>query len=225
MSIFKNCYKPVFSSKKVVNFNLSHKNGLNLACFVLFSGFANLQEQWLERYENENFPSLIQKVWSEELSFPDGQKISLEKFYKQLHAYVRRKLRNFYSDQVKQQSSLEFFLSHFVLFRTMEFIQLNHLFILELLSTLSALLKQEVINYMTDMFQSKTRSHPDRPTRVPKRVFGKTLQKFNFLAICLHLLGEVARLCFDGLSFLFDTSQLAKKVPMETESSNSLGRL
>ena len=69
--------------------------------FVLFSGFANLQEQWLERYENENFPSLIQKVWSEELSFPDGQKISLEKFYKQLHAYVRRKLRNFYSDQVK----------------------------------------------------------------------------------------------------------------------------
>ena len=57
----------------------------------------------MERYENENFPSLIQKVWSEELSFPDGQKISLEKFYKQLHAYVRRKLRNFYSYQVKHK--------------------------------------------------------------------------------------------------------------------------
>jgi hypothetical protein len=40
-------------------------------------------------------------VWTEELSFGDGQKISLEKFYKQLHAFVRRKLRNFYADQVK----------------------------------------------------------------------------------------------------------------------------
>ena len=60
-----------------------------------------MQEQWLERYENEDFPSVIQKVWTEELSFAGGQQISLEKFYKQLHAFVRRKLRNFYADQVR----------------------------------------------------------------------------------------------------------------------------
>ena len=67
---------------------------------ALLSGFESLQDQWLERYENEDFPAVIQKVWTEEIEFATGQKISLEKFYKQFHAYVRRKLRDFYKDQV-----------------------------------------------------------------------------------------------------------------------------
>ena len=62
-------------------------------------GFDNLQQQWLERYETENFPALIYKVWTEPINIA-GKHISLEFFYKQFHAYVRGKLRNFYKDQV-----------------------------------------------------------------------------------------------------------------------------
>jgi hypothetical protein len=62
-------------------------------------GFEDLQEQWLERYETEDFSALIQKVWTEPIQI-DNKNISLELFYKQFHAYVRTQLREFYSNQV-----------------------------------------------------------------------------------------------------------------------------
>ena len=62
-------------------------------------GFKNLQEQWLERYESEDFPSLIDQVWTKPVNIGD-KAISLESFYKQFHAYIRKKLRNVYKDQV-----------------------------------------------------------------------------------------------------------------------------
>jgi hypothetical protein len=58
-----------------------------------------LQDQWLEQYEAEDFPTDVYKVWTDETEIA-GRKLSLEKFYKQLHAYVRRKLHNFYDKQV-----------------------------------------------------------------------------------------------------------------------------
>ena len=63
-------------------------------------GFDNLKELWLERYESEDFPALIQQVWTEAVDVGEGRYISLEGFYKQFHAYVRAKLRDFYADQV-----------------------------------------------------------------------------------------------------------------------------
>ena len=62
-------------------------------------GFEDLQEQWLERYETEDFSGLIHKVWTEPIQI-DNKNISLELFYKQFHAYVRAQLRDFYMDQV-----------------------------------------------------------------------------------------------------------------------------
>ena len=59
-------------------------------------GFDNLKQQWLERYENEDFANLVEKVWSEPVNVGNGTKVSLEDFYKQFHAYVRSKLRLFY---------------------------------------------------------------------------------------------------------------------------------
>ena len=62
-------------------------------------GFDSLQDQWLEQYEADDFPSDVFKVWTEETEIA-GRKLSLEKFYKQLHAYIRRKLNIFYKEQV-----------------------------------------------------------------------------------------------------------------------------
>ena len=62
-------------------------------------GFKNLQEQWLERYESEDFPSLIDQVWTKPVNIGD-KAISLESFYKQFHAFIRKKLRNVYKEQV-----------------------------------------------------------------------------------------------------------------------------
>ena len=62
-------------------------------------GFDSLQDQWLEQYEAKDFPNDVYKVWTEETEI-SGRKISLEKFYQQLHAYVRRKLQHFYDKQV-----------------------------------------------------------------------------------------------------------------------------
>ena len=61
-------------------------------------GFNNLQEQWLERYESDDFPGLIEQVWSEKFVL-DGKERSLELFYKHLHAYVRGKLLDVYNPQ------------------------------------------------------------------------------------------------------------------------------
>ena len=67
--------------------------------FYFRKGFDSLQDQWLEQYEATDFPNDVYKVWTEETEI-SGRKISLEKFYQQLHAYVRRKLQNFYDKQV-----------------------------------------------------------------------------------------------------------------------------
>ena len=61
-------------------------------------GFENLQAQWLERYESEDFPGLVEKVWSEKF-LVGGVERSLEEFYKHLHAFVRHKLREVYGSQ------------------------------------------------------------------------------------------------------------------------------
>ena len=67
--------------------------------FFFRKGFDSLQDQWLEQYEAKDFPNDVYKVWTEETEI-SGRKISLEKFYQQLHAYVRRKLQHFYDKQV-----------------------------------------------------------------------------------------------------------------------------
>ena len=61
-------------------------------------GFENLQAQWLERYESEDFPGIVEKVWSEKF-LVGGEERSLEEFYKHLHAFVRHKLREVYDSQ------------------------------------------------------------------------------------------------------------------------------
>lgn len=61
-------------------------------------GFNNLQDQWLTRYESDDFPGLISEVWSGEFEI-GGKTRSLESFYKQLHAYVRNKLAGVYNPQ------------------------------------------------------------------------------------------------------------------------------
>ena len=66
---------------------------------LFWQGFDSLQDQWLEQYEAKDFPNDVYKVWTEETEI-SGRKISLEKFYQQLHAYVRRKLQHFYDKQV-----------------------------------------------------------------------------------------------------------------------------
>lgn len=60
-----------------------------------------MKDLWLERYESEDFADLVERVWKEEVFIGD-RKVSLETFYKQLHAYVRKKLKAFYSDQVSR---------------------------------------------------------------------------------------------------------------------------
>ena len=61
-------------------------------------GFDNVQDQWLEKYESDDFPGLIQQVWTERF-IVDEKERSLEMFYKHLHAYVRNKLIDVYNPQ------------------------------------------------------------------------------------------------------------------------------
>ena len=61
-------------------------------------GFEDLQAQWLERYESEDFPGIVEQVWSEKF-LVSGVERSLEEFYKHLHAFVRHKLRQVYQTQ------------------------------------------------------------------------------------------------------------------------------
>jgi hypothetical protein len=51
------------------------KENMIMFVFVFTSGFADLKEQWLERYENEDFPGVIQKVWTEEQTFAGNSKL------------------------------------------------------------------------------------------------------------------------------------------------------
>ena len=50
------------------------------------------------RYESEDFPGLIEQVWTDKF-IVDGKERSLEMFYKHLHAYVRAKLVDAYNPQ------------------------------------------------------------------------------------------------------------------------------
>ena len=50
------------------------------------------------RYESEDFPGLIENVWSSSIVV-DGRERSLEMFYKHLHAYVRARLVQEYNEQ------------------------------------------------------------------------------------------------------------------------------
>jgi hypothetical protein len=94
---------------KVISFLFHFKNNfsfsrsassflVSLSLFICLSVYLSVYYIKMKLFPIYLFPLI---VWTEELSFGDGQKISLEKFYKQLHAFVRRKLRNFYADQVK----------------------------------------------------------------------------------------------------------------------------
>ena len=58
---------------------------------------------------------LLSVVWFSLHTSKQGDKnISLQDFYKQFHAYVRAKLRDFYKDQVRNRKStyLSMFLVH-----------------------------------------------------------------------------------------------------------------
>ena len=52
----------------------------------------------MERYESEDFPGIVEQVWSEKF-LVSGVERSLEEFYKHLHAFVRHKLRQVYQTQ------------------------------------------------------------------------------------------------------------------------------
>ncbi len=49
------------------------------------NGYGDLSEYWLEDFEEENFENIMDYLYEE-----------IRPVYQQLHAYVRRKLRNFY---------------------------------------------------------------------------------------------------------------------------------
>ena len=70
----------------------------------------------------------MDRVWSENVDI-NGRQISLETFYKQLHAYVRRKLKHFYSGQVSHSFYLELLPnSKEKLFAYLEFLTMSSLF-------------------------------------------------------------------------------------------------
>ena len=116
---------------------LSHKNTHSKLSF--WKGFDSLQDQWLEQYEAKDFPNDVYKVWTEETEI-SGRKISLEKFYQQLHAYVRRKLQHFYDKQVSGyirnhtnqclfRSNLDLFnIQFFISLIRCKMVRMNHLF-------------------------------------------------------------------------------------------------
>ena len=65
-----------------------------------FSGFKDRQEEWLEGYEIADAPAMMYEAWARTFDI-GGEQISLEGFYKQLHAYIRSKLIDFYNEKVR----------------------------------------------------------------------------------------------------------------------------
>jgi len=61
-------------------------------------GYENRQDEWLDAYEVDDFPSLVKNAWTKKYAI-GGEQISLENFYKQLHAFVRAKLIKVYNPQ------------------------------------------------------------------------------------------------------------------------------
>ena len=69
-------------------------------------GYKDRQEEWLEGYEIEDAPSMMYHAWTKSIEV-GGEQVSLEGFYKQLHAYVRSKLAQFYNEKVFVQRKHE----------------------------------------------------------------------------------------------------------------------
>ena len=59
--------------------------GVNIICFI--SGFDDTGEYWRSWYEMEGFEAEVLRLWTD-----------VEPLYKELHAYVRRKLEEKYKD-------------------------------------------------------------------------------------------------------------------------------
>ena len=69
-------------------------------------GYKDRQEEWLEGYEIEDAPSMMYHAWTKSIEV-GGEQVSLEGLYKQLHAYVRSKLAQFYNEKVFVQRKHE----------------------------------------------------------------------------------------------------------------------
>jgi hypothetical protein len=54
----------------------------NIVCFYYFSGFPDASAMWLRSYEAADFRDQVSELWDQ-----------LKPLYQQLHAYVRRHLR------------------------------------------------------------------------------------------------------------------------------------
>jgi len=62
------------------------------------TGFKDRQDEWLEGYEIADAPKMMYDAWARKFDI-GGEQISLEGFYKQLHAYIRTKLSEFYNEK------------------------------------------------------------------------------------------------------------------------------
>ena len=70
-------------------------------------GFKNLADGWQYDYNTDNFGDVVMKVWKEKHQISQGEQISLEDLYKQLHAYIRRRLIKIYNQQVRNPQNKE----------------------------------------------------------------------------------------------------------------------
>ena len=64
-------------------------------------GFKNLADGLQYDYDTDNFGNVVMKVWREGHQISQGERISLEDLYKQLHACIRRRLIKIYNQQVR----------------------------------------------------------------------------------------------------------------------------
>merc|ERR1712038_1348606 len=70
----------------------------NMKDQAMSTGYKDRQEEWLEGYEIEDAPSMMYHAWTKSIEV-GGEQVSLEGLYKQLHAYVRSKLAQFYNEK------------------------------------------------------------------------------------------------------------------------------
>jgi len=70
----------------------------NMKDQAISTGYKDRQEEWLEGYEIEDAPSMMYHAWTKSIEV-GGEQVSLEGLYKQLHAYVRSKLAQFYNEK------------------------------------------------------------------------------------------------------------------------------
>jgi peptidyl-dipeptidase A len=65
------------------------------------NGYSDLSEYWLEDFEQDDFEKTEDKLWSE-----------VKPFYQELHAYVRRKLEQVYSNNYKSDHNPKLIQAH-----------------------------------------------------------------------------------------------------------------